>query len=143
MPGHGAVTFQGGAATPASRDPSASHGRSDAASVILVTVTRTWQWPPGWRALREATFRRYGRVCWRCGAAANSVDHVLAVVLGGTHDLSNLRPCCGHCNSSAGASTGNRLRQRRPLTAAQRRAIAAKRAGVVKMHAVPRSSRDW
>ena len=72
----------------------------------------TWQWPPGWRRLREAVFRRDGRVCWRCGGYATTVDHVIAVVLGGTHDLANLRPCCGHCNSSAGASLGNRLRPR-------------------------------
>jgi 5-methylcytosine-specific restriction endonuclease McrA len=112
-------------------------------------MSSTWQWPPGWRRLREATFARWGRACWRCGAYATTVDHVVAVVLGGTHDLSNLRPCCQHCNSSTGASVGNRLRPRRPgrpgrpLTAAQRRAIAAKRAGVVLPAAVPRSARRW
>ena len=108
-------------------------------------VSATWQWPPGWRRLRAATFARYGRVCWRCGAYADTVDHVLAVVLGGTHDLSNLRPACGHCNSSTGAAVGNRLRPRRlrPLTAAQRRAIAAKRAEAGAAAPVWRSARDW
>ena len=70
----------------------------------------TWTAPPGWRKLRRAVFARYGRACWRCGRYANTVDHVRPVVLGGTHDIGNLRPACGHCSSSAGASIGNRLR---------------------------------
>jgi 5-methylcytosine-specific restriction endonuclease McrA len=108
-------------------------------------MSGTWQWPPGWRALRAATFARWGRACWRCGTYATTVDHVVAAVLGGSHDLSNLRPACSRCNSSAGASVGNRLRPRRPLTARQRQAIAAKRAEAGKTHpaTVLRSSRDW
>jgi hypothetical protein len=31
-------------------------------------MSSTWAWPPGWRALRAATFARWGRACWRCGA---------------------------------------------------------------------------
>jgi 5-methylcytosine-specific restriction endonuclease McrA len=108
-------------------------------------MSGSWQWPPGWRRLRAATFARYGRACWRCGAYANSVDHIIPVVLGGGHDLGNLRPACSSCNSSTGASVGNRLRPRRPrpLTAAQRRAIAAKRAEAGTPARVLRSSRDW
>jgi hypothetical protein len=79
--------------------------------------------------LRQETFRRHGRACWRCGAYANTVDHVVPRVLGGTHDPGNLRPACGSCNSSTGASMGNRLRPRRPLTGKQRSAIAARAAG--------------
>jgi 5-methylcytosine-specific restriction endonuclease McrA len=104
-------------------------------------VSSIWEWPPGWKKLREATFRRHGRVCWRCGSYANTVDHVVPRVLGGTHELSNLRPACSSCNSSTGASVGNRLRPRRPLTGSQRRAIAARNAGKL-----PRSwpqSRNW
>jgi 5-methylcytosine-specific restriction endonuclease McrA len=89
----------------------------------------TWKPPRGWRKLREAVFRRDGHVCWRCGLpGANSVDHVIPVVLGGDHSLGNLRPAHSSCNSSAGASAGNRLRPARPLTAAQRQAISRKRA---------------
>jgi 5-methylcytosine-specific restriction endonuclease McrA len=106
-------------------------------------MSGTWAWPPGWRALRAATFARWGRACWRCGAYATTVDHVVAVVLGGTHDLSNLRPCCSTCNSSAGARVGNRLRPRRALSPRQRQAIAAKRAGISIPAPVPRSSRRW
>ena len=72
-----------------------------------------WAWPPGWQKIRVQVFATYGRRCWRCGGWANTVDHVRPVVLGGTHDLANLRPCCSRCNSSAGASVGNRLRGRR------------------------------
>jgi hypothetical protein len=48
-----------------------------------------WKAPPGWRRTRERVFAKYGRACWRCGAYANTVDHVVAVVLGGSHDMSN------------------------------------------------------
>jgi 5-methylcytosine-specific restriction endonuclease McrA len=69
-----------------------------------------WVQPPGWQALRKAVFARWGHVCWRCGAYAGTVDHVVPVILGGGHDLANLRPACGRCNSSTGATVGNRLR---------------------------------
>jgi 5-methylcytosine-specific restriction endonuclease McrA len=90
-------------------------------------------------------FRVKGRQCWRCGAYANSVDHIVPVVLGGGHDLANLRPACSSCNSSTGAALGNRLRPRRPrpLTVAQRRAIAAKRAEAGMPAPVWRSARRW
>jgi hypothetical protein len=70
-----------------------------------------WRAPPGWRKKRERVFARYGRRCWRCGGYATTVDHVVPVVLGGSHDLPNLRPACQRCNCSAGASIGNRLRR--------------------------------
>jgi hypothetical protein len=63
-------------------------------------------------------------VCYRCGGYANSVDHVVPVALGGTHALSNLRPACSRCNSSTGASMGNRLRPARPMTGWQRSGAA-------------------
>jgi len=68
---------------------------------------------------------------------------VVARALGGTFELSNLRPECQPCNSSDGAKLGNRMRPRSPLTVAQRRAIAAKRAGAVIPAPVLRSSRRW
>jgi hypothetical protein len=88
----------------------------------------TWQWPPGWRSLRAATFARYGDACYfpGCPRFAGTVDHIVLAALAGGHDLGNLRPACSHHNSSTGASMGNRMR---PLTGAQRRAIAARAAG--------------
>ena len=73
-----------------------------------------WVKPPGWRKLRAATFVRYGRQCWRCGRYATTIDHVIPAVLGGSHDLSNLRLACSHCNYSTGATIGNRLRDQAP-----------------------------
>jgi 5-methylcytosine-specific restriction endonuclease McrA len=98
-------------------------------------MSEGWKWPPGWRALRRATFARYGHSCYRWGRYADTIDHIIPVALGGDHSLQNLRPACGSCNSSTGASMGNRLRPPRPLTVAQRRAIAAKQP--------LRQSRDW
>jgi HNH endonuclease len=108
----------------------------------------TWKAPPGWRKLRERVFQRYGHVCWRCGVYANTVDHVIPRVLGGSHDLDNLRPACSFHNYSTGASVGNRLRPVRPLTAAQRQAIGLKRKtavyGTTSVQGRPwRSSRQW
>jgi len=44
-------------------------------------------------------------------------------VLGGGHDLGNLRPECARCNYSAGATLGNQLRgmRRHPERYAPRR----------------------
>lgn len=96
-----------------------------------------WKAPPRWRKTREAVFAAYGRACWRCGAWAATVDHVVPVVLGGSHDLANLRPACGRCNFSSGAAMGNRLRPARQLTGRQRQAVARKR------RAPLRTSRNW
>jgi 5-methylcytosine-specific restriction protein A len=41
-----------------------------------------------------------------CRRPATTVDHVVAVANGGTHDLSNLVPACGPCNSSKAARPG-------------------------------------
>jgi 5-methylcytosine-specific restriction endonuclease McrA len=68
---------------------------------------------PGWPRLRELVFARKGRRCHWCGRPATTVDHVVARVLGGAHDLSNLVPSCAKCNYSRGAALGNRLRPRR------------------------------
>jgi len=77
-------------------------------------ATSAWKAPPGWAKTRQRVFARYGHMCWRCGGYAGTVDHVIPVVLGGSHDMSNLRPACSRCNSSAGASLGNRLSPRTP-----------------------------
>lgn len=56
-------------------------------------------YPPDWRRRRVVVFARDGHVCRYCGQYANTVDHVVAMVDGGTHDLANLVACCGACNS--------------------------------------------
>jgi 5-methylcytosine-specific restriction endonuclease McrA len=103
-----------------------------------------WKALPGGRKLREQVFAAYGRACWRCGGYANSVDHVVAVVLGGSHDLSNLRPCCSGCNSSMGASLGNRLGGPRGYRRRGRRPAAkAARAPAGTTPSPLRTSRNW
>ena len=37
-------------------------------------------------------------------------DDIVPIVLGGSHDISNKRIVCAHCNRSAGATLGNLLR---------------------------------
>lgn len=44
--------------------------------------------------------------CYICGRHATTVDHLLEVDRGGTHDLENLAPCCLSCNSRKGQQWG-------------------------------------
>ena len=106
----------------------------------------TWTAPPGWRKIRLQVFAAKGRTCWRCGAYANSVDHLVPVALGGTHDLSNLLPACSRCNSSAGASLGNRLGPPRGYRRRGPRRAATGAAAKIPAVTVPepwRTSRNW
>lgn len=45
--------------------------------------------------------------CCICGEAANTADHILEKVYGGSDKLSNLRSMCLSCNSSRGAQVRN------------------------------------
>jgi 5-methylcytosine-specific restriction endonuclease McrA len=114
--------------------------------MAVMGSSSSWKAPPGWRTrIRPAVFARYGHACWRCGAYATTVGHVVARSLGGTWDLSNLRPECSACNFSDGARLANRMRPRRPLTVAQRRAIGRKAAKVPTVTAPAPwiTSRNW
>jgi 5-methylcytosine-specific restriction endonuclease McrA len=71
-----------------------------------------WVEPKGWKRIRRAVFAAKGRTCYWCGRPATCVDHLQAVVLGGTHTLDNLVPSCTRCNASRGATLGNQLRGR-------------------------------
>jgi len=44
-------------------------------------------------------WQRRGRSCSYCGGAAESVDHVVPVALGGTNYEGNLAPACLRCNA--------------------------------------------
>jgi 5-methylcytosine-specific restriction endonuclease McrA len=57
-----------------------------------------------------------------CSTIATTVDHVVALIDGGTHDRANLRAACAACNSAGGAL------------------ITARRRG---LRAIGRSSRRW
>jgi hypothetical protein len=94
---------------------------------------------PGWAALRRATFAAKGRLCWWCGAAASTVDHVIPVRLGGTNDESNLVPACPACNYGRGAALGNRIRGARRHGGQ----VVPNRSHENDLPASWRSSRDW
>jgi 5-methylcytosine-specific restriction endonuclease McrA len=81
---------------------------------------------PVYLRLRPLILERDGGRCQirgpGCTGAADSVDHIVPLALGGTHAPENLRSACLHCNSAAG-----------------RRIALARRAG----SAVGRRSRRW
>ena len=58
-----------------------------------------------WRRLRETILERDGFLCRYCGGPANTVDHVVPVERGGSHDPLNLVAACSRCNESKGAKT--------------------------------------
>jgi 5-methylcytosine-specific restriction endonuclease McrA len=109
-------------------------------------ASSSWKAPPRWKAIRRQVFAQKGRRCFWCGGYATTADHYpVPAAAGGPATLANLVPACGSCNSSRGASFGNRLRPRRPLTAAQRRAIGLKaaRAPAAAAPAPLHTSRRW
>jgi 5-methylcytosine-specific restriction endonuclease McrA len=53
-----------------------------------------------------AEWRRKGAICVYCGLSpADTVDHIVPLVLGGTNYEGNLAPCCRKCNSSKAGLT--------------------------------------
>lgn len=54
------------------------------------------------RAAIAATLAGQGRVCWICGGAAATADHVIPRSKGGDDSQANLRPACLSCNSRRG-----------------------------------------
>ena len=51
----------------------------------------------------KARFEFYGNCCAYCGGPAETSDHVIALVRGGSNWPANIRPACTSCNSSKGA----------------------------------------
>jgi len=50
--------------------------------------------------IRQEILERDRYICHWCGEPANSVDHVILKVRGGSDDPSNLVAACGRCNSA-------------------------------------------
>jgi 5-methylcytosine-specific restriction enzyme A len=51
--------------------------------------------------VREYVFARDRYLCQSCGKKTQSkltVDRIIAIAIGGTHDLSNLQTLCSNCN---------------------------------------------
>jgi 5-methylcytosine-specific restriction endonuclease McrA len=76
---------------------------------------------PQFRHNRLAVLNAAGWRCQICGKPANTADHVLPLALGGTHDVSNLRPLCRRCNSRLGAELTNEIKASRRLGGRSRR----------------------
>lgn len=53
----------------------------------------------------RAKWKRQGKPCAFCGAPADTIDHVLPLVRGGTNYEGNLAPACRRCNSSKSGKT--------------------------------------
>jgi 5-methylcytosine-specific restriction endonuclease McrA len=56
-----------------------------------------------------------------CTDVATAADHVVALKLGGGHDLANLRPSCRHCNSTLAAQLTNQIRAAKKVGRRSRR----------------------
>lgn len=56
-----------------------------------------------------------------CGRVATTADHIVALALGGSHDIENLRACCWHHNSAGGAQIKNELRRAKKIGHRSRR----------------------
>jgi 5-methylcytosine-specific restriction endonuclease McrA len=41
----------------------------------------------------------WGGLCWMCGRPGTEIDHVIALISGGSNWPANLRPACKSCNS--------------------------------------------
>jgi 5-methylcytosine-specific restriction endonuclease McrA len=83
-------------ATMSARNPYADRVYQQARPVVLARSGGRCEWPG-------------------CTKAATSVDHVLPLSKGGTHDLANLRASCRACNSRGGMAVVNALRWNRRL----------------------------
>ena len=53
-----------------------------------------------WETLRWTVLERDKHTCHYCGAEANSVDHKIPLMRGGSSELDNLVAACKRCNSS-------------------------------------------
>lgn len=66
-------------------------------------------------ARRAAVLDTYGTKCVKCGKRLNlntaTVDHVMPRALGGTDELSNLRPMCFGCNREKWHKDPRRIEQ--------------------------------
>jgi 5-methylcytosine-specific restriction endonuclease McrA len=53
-----------------------------------------------YQANRLRVLKRDDYSCYYCGSPANTVDHLIPLVKGGSHEEHNLVACCTRCNSS-------------------------------------------
>ena len=54
-----------------------------------------------WNVIRKQVLRRDGHECVKCGSRAKEVDHIIAIVNGGSEfDKSNLQSMCHPCHAN-------------------------------------------
>ena len=77
-----------------------------AAKTPTAPLVEVWKSPTcGCCQLWVEILERDGFLCRYCGGPANTVDHVVPVERGGSHDPLNLVAACSRCNESKGAKT--------------------------------------
>ncbi|MFJ9125715.1 HNH endonuclease [Streptomyces sp. NPDC102340] len=67
-----------------------------------------------WRMLRADVLDRDGHRCHWCKGPANTVDHLIPRVRGGSDDVSNLAAACTACNSRRGQAEAQQPRNAPP-----------------------------
>lgn len=54
--------------------------------------------------VRREVYERFGSRCYLCGdEGADTIDHVVPLIKGGSNDIKNLRPAHALCNKEKGA----------------------------------------
>lgn len=81
-----------------------------------------------WQVRRLVILERDRRRCHYCGQLADSVDHVLPKIDGGTDDPTNLVACCTPCNSRRSLEHQRARRGRPPYRARRATPYRARRA---------------
>ncbi len=82
------------------------------------------------QTLRQKVFSTYGDICWLCGQeGADTIDHLVMVVHGGSNTIDNLRPAHGRKSAFC---VGNFSRRRGLPKASKKvkRRIQYERAGI-------------
>lgn len=68
-----------------------------------------------WKAIQEYIYSKEGGVCQYCGKSLGktyTIDHIIPLCHGGTHDESNLRLSCYPCNKFKGSRNIPQFRKR-------------------------------
>jgi 5-methylcytosine-specific restriction protein A len=81
------------------------------------------QYSGPWPQVRLYVLARDSYVCQLhlkgCTTRATTVDHIIELADGGTHDPTNCQAACLHCNSAKAAHRTNRMRWQRPQPSRQ------------------------
>lgn len=81
--------------------------------------------PGNWRTTTTRILRRDGWLCYLDGKPATSVDHIIPVAEGGTHNDDNLAAICPDCRSTKDEQDRRAGYTRHQATHGRRRAAEA------------------